>query len=341
MSELRVLTYDAEKPSFRYRVAPLLQELQHRGWRVEVETLPLRQYGLRIAQRIGVLRSSDVLLLHKLRLHPLETRWLVSCNACTVFDIDDAIWLSQPRNANDSPVSSASRVRAFRALCRYSRLTLAGNPFLEAKAREAGARVQVVPTTVDVSMFPAADFASRSGSVAVWIGLPGNLQYLEPYRPAFAELSRRCPGFRLRIVSSRFPDWGDVAIERVTWRPNIETDALPSADIGLMPLNDDEFTRGKCAFKLLQYMAASLPCVASPVGVNCQVVSEGQTGLLAATPDEWRRAIERLLADRALRERMGAAGRERVEQDYDLRAVVPRAADLVEALCAAGAINPA
>ncbi len=170
----------------------------------------------------------------------------------------------------------------------------------------------------------------------MWIGLPGNLQYLEPLRPAFAELSRRFPAFRLRIVSSRFPDWNDVAMERVIWRPGIETQALPAADIGLMPLNDDDFTRGKCAFKLLQYMAASLACVASPVGVNSEVVTDGVTGLLATTPAQWQHALERLLADRALRERMGVAGRQRVERDYDLRIVVPAAADLVEALCATG-----
>lgn len=330
--KLLVLTYDADKPSFRYRIAPLLQELQRRGWQVSVDTLPLRSYGLRIWQRLGGLRSCDVVLLHKLRLHPLEAGWVARCNARTLFDIDDATWLSQPGRPGELPVASASRVRAFRGMCRFSRLTLAGNPFLAQAARAAGGRVQIVPTAVDVSAFAAPDFGKRDGGVAVWIGLPGNLQYLEPLRPAFSELSRRFPGFRLRIVSSSFPDWDDVAMERVTWRPGIETQALPTADIGLMPLSDDEFTRGKCAFKLLQYMAASLPCVASPVGVNSEVVTDGETGLLAATPAEWQQALERLLADRKLRERMGAAGRQRVERDYDLRTVVSHAADLVEAL---------
>ena len=207
MPELLVLTYDADKPSFRYRIAPLVQELALRGWQVRVDTLAQRQYGLRIWRRLGALRSSDVVLLHKLRLHPLEARWVARCNPGTVFDIDDATWLSQPRRADSAPVASASRMRAFRGLCRHSRLTLAGNPFLAARAREAGGRVQVVPTAVDVSAFATADFARREGGVAVWIGLPGNLQYLEPLRPAFASLSRRFPDFRLRIVSSRFPDW--------------------------------------------------------------------------------------------------------------------------------------
>jgi glycosyltransferase involved in cell wall biosynthesis len=185
---------------------------------------------------------------------------------------------------------------------------------------------------VDVGAFAPADFAARGGRTAVWIGLPGNLQYLEPLRGALAEVARRVPGFRLRIVSSRFPAWDEVPIEAVPWRPGIETEALPGADIGLMPLADDEFTRGKCAFKLLQYMAAALPCVASPVGANREVVVDGVTGRLASTADEWQRALLDLLGDAALRARLGAAGRERVARQYDLAVVVGRAADRVEAL---------
>jgi glycosyltransferase involved in cell wall biosynthesis len=332
VAELLVLTYDAEKPSYRYRIAPLLDELRRRGWQAHVDTLPPRAYGLRIWRRRRALRAADVVLLHKLRLHPLESRWVARCNPRTVFDIDDATWLSQPQRVGEPPAATASRERAFRGLCRTSALTLAGNGYLAAHARAAGGRVELVPTAVDVGAFAPADFAARGGRTAVWIGLPGNLQYLEPLRGALAEVARRVPGFRLRIVSSRFPAWDEVPIEAVPWRPGIETEALPGADIGLMPLADDEFTRGKCAFKLLQYMAAALPCVASPVGANREVVVDGVTGRLASTADEWQRALLDLLGDAALRARLGAAGRERVARQYDLAVVVGRAADRVEAL---------
>ncbi len=341
MPELLVLTYDVEKPSFRYRIAPLLDELRARGWQVRVETIRQRDYGLRIWRLQAALRRADVLLLHKLRLHPLESRWVAACNSRTVFDIDDVTWLSQPLSVESAPEPSASRLRAFEGMCRSSRLTLAGSPYLAARAEQAGGRVQIVPTAVDVGAFAPADFSRRGGGVAVWIGLPGNLQYLEPLRPIFAALTRRHAHFRLRIVSSRFPEWGDVAMDKVTWQPGIETRVLPDADVGLMPLNDDEFTRGKCAFKLLQYMAASLPCVASPVGVNTDVVSEGVTGKLAAHPEEWLKALDDLLVDRGLRECMGRAGRERVQAGYDLRAVVPRAAGLIEQVAAAAEAAPA
>jgi hypothetical protein len=322
MRELLVLTYDPDKPSFRY------------GWRVHVDTLPARQYGLRLMRRADALRAGSAVLLHKLRLHPLEMLWVAARNRKTVFDIDDATWLSQG-NPGGPPKRSASRQRAFGAMCRESALTLAGSAFLAERARAAGARVQLVPTAVDAGALSACDFAARQGTTAVWIGLPGNLQYLEPLRPVMAGLAARVPGFRLRIVSSQFPDWQDVPMQRVTWRPGVETEALSDADVGLMPLPDDEFTRGKCAFKLLQYMAASLPCIASPVGANVDVVVEGRTGFLAGAPPEWGRAFETLLADRALRDRLGAAGRERVLQAYDSRIVVPRAATLIEQLVSA------
>ena len=249
------------------------------------------------------------------------------------FDIDDATWLSQPGRPGELPIASASRRRAFAAICRGARLTFAGNRFLAEHAQAAGASVALVPTAVDVSACPPADLEQRSGSVAVWIGLPGNLQYLDPLRSAFAAVARRHPDFRLRVISSGFPDWDDVPLERVPWRPGIENSvALTGADIGLMPLADDEFTRGKCAFKLLQYMAATLPCIASPVGANRDVVEHGRTGLLADTPDAWRDALEQLLSDRTRREAMGRAGRLRVQQDYDVGVVVPGAADRIEAL---------
>ena len=331
MRKILVLSYDPDKPSFRYRLAPLLAELETRQWQVQVDTLPTKQYALRIWRRAPTLRNANVVLLHKLRLHPVEMRWVARYNSRTIFDIDDATWLSQPKH-NATPMVSPSRERAFRGMCRYSTLTIAGNSILADKARTAGAHVQIIPTAVQVSAYADADFAARNGGNVVWIGLPGNLQYLEPLHGVFAELARTFPTFRLRIVSSHFPDWRDVPIERVTWRPGIETESLLSADIGLMPLQDDEFTRGKCAFKLLQYMAASLPCVASPVGVNCDVISNGHTGYLATSPQEWLASLTQLLADQTLRENMGRAGRARVQQHYDLQTIIPRAANLVESL---------
>jgi glycosyltransferase involved in cell wall biosynthesis len=166
----------------------------------------------------------------------------------------------------------------------------------------------------------------------VWIGRPENLISLELVRPALAGLARQLPELRLRVVCSHFPQWSELEIEAVPWSVDSEVEALTTADVGIMPLADDAWSRGKCGFKLLQYMAASLPCVASPVGANTSVVEHGVTGSLAASADEWQSALHRLLTDRALRQKMGAAGRERAENHYSMHTYCSRYRELLTEL---------
>src|SRR5258708_40212914 len=123
----------------------------------------------------------------------------------------------------------------------------------------------------------------------------------------------------MRVICSRFPDWSEVNIERIAWSSATEATELAAAHIGVMPLTDDEWARGKCAFKLLQYMAASLPCVASPVGANMEAVIDGVTGFHARSIDEWEQTLERLIVSADLRARCGANGHARVEKRYALR----------------------
>lgn len=325
------LTVNPQAPSFRYRLAPVMALLQASGWSCTLHTLPERAYGWRIWRLRHELRRSAVVVLHKLRLNPWELRGLQTLAPATLFDVDDAIWLRQPKQVGQVRPVSARRERNFAAMCALSRLTVAGNPVLAAKALAAGGRVEVVPTPVDAQAYtPLTD--KPAGQTLVWVGLPGNLQYLEPLRPVLASLARRHPGLRLRVISSAWPDWDDVPVERVVWSAEGEKTAIASADIGIMPLSHDDYSRGKCAFKLLQYMAAGLPCVASPVGANQDVVQAGHTGYLADTPAAWTVALDSLLQDAALRRQLGAAGRQRVLAHYDQRVLCTRVVGLIGAL---------
>jgi glycosyltransferase involved in cell wall biosynthesis len=139
-------------------------------------------------------------------------------------------------------------------------------------------------------------------------------------RPALLRLTRRFPTLKIRIICSRFPDWPGLRVERVAWSAATEAASLATAGIGVMPLSDDEWARGKCAFKLLQYMAAALPCVASPIGANTEAVLDGVTGFHARTGDDWEAALGRLIESPELRERCGAAGLAHVEARYAMRA---------------------
>jgi glycosyltransferase involved in cell wall biosynthesis len=153
-------------------------------------------------------------------------------------------------------------------------------------------------------------------------------------RPALARLTMRYPTLRMRVICSRFPEWPEVAVEPVAWSSATEAKALAGAHIGVMPLTDDEWARGKCAFKLLQYMAAALPCVASPVGANTEAVVEGFNGFHARDDVEWERHLESLIRSPELRARFGANGRAHVESRYSMRSYQIRYAELLSSLIA-------
>lgn len=329
------LAYDLEAPSFRYRMRSLVEPLRARGWTVTVEKFPMKRYLLRTWERRASLSATDVVVLSKIKLSRPEAALLTRFARQRVFDFDDAIYVRKPRRLGEVPHDSNWRRHKFLATCRSMTLIVPGNGVLADAARPAGVPVAVMPTPVNVEDYGPPRTDPAAPPVIVWIGRPENLVYLELVRPALSQLMRRVPRPRLRIVCSEFPDWPEIEIERVRWSPDSEVPALLSADIGIMPLTDDVWSRGKCAFKLLQYMAASLPCVASPVGVNVEAVIDGQTGYLAPATTDWESALGRLLDSWKLRARLGAAGRRHAEARYSMRAYVAGYCQLLEDLVSA------
>jgi glycosyltransferase involved in cell wall biosynthesis len=185
-------------------------------------------------------------------------------------------------------------------------------------ARHAARDIAILPTSIDVGCYrPTHARADQTPTIA-WIGSPENLTYLEILRPALARLSRRYP-LKLRVICSRFPQWDDVDVEQIPWSAASEADSLAGAHIGVMPLSDDEWARGKCAFKLLQYMAAALPCVASPVGANTEAVIDGFNGFHAADADAWESSLEKLIRSAPLRAEQGANGLAHVREHYSMQ----------------------
>jgi glycosyltransferase involved in cell wall biosynthesis len=251
-----------------------------------------------------------------------------------VFDVDDAIYVRKPRRLGDAPDDSVWRRRKFAATCRSVNEVAAGNDILAGVARASARAVTVLPTSIDTALYRPSNALQEDPPTIVWIGSPENLSYLEMIRPALARLRARHPRLKMRIICSRFPQWPDVDIERVAWSSAIEADSLASAHIGVMPLTDDEWARGKCAFKLLQYMAAALPCVASPVGANTEAVIDGVTGLHARTAADWERQLEALITSPQLRAQLGSNGHAHVESRYSMRTYRTRYAELLARLVA-------
>jgi len=319
MSNIVLLGYGLDQPSFRHRMRSLVEPLQEAGWEVRTEQFPSGRYGLRTWERRGLLRWAHVTVLHQIKLSSIEARLFAAYSRRRVFDVDDAIYVRKPRRLGDAPDESAWRKQKFAATCRWVDAVAAGNDVLAGVARASAREVAVLPTSIDTACYLPTAAGPDDPPTIAWIGSPENLIYLEMIRPALTRLTKRHPTLKLRVICSEFPDWSDVTIERVPWSSATEAQSLAGAHIGVMPLTDDAWSRGKCAFKLLQYMAASLPCVASPVGANTEAVLDGVNGFHATGVDEWERSLERLIVSADLRASFGARGRAHVEQRYSLR----------------------
>ncbi|HUF38973.1 MAG TPA: glycosyltransferase family 4 protein [Anaerolineales bacterium] len=209
------------------------------------------------------------------------------------------------------------------AVMRRAAVVVAGNEYLADRARRAGAgEVVIIPTVVDTLRYPPA---AGDGDLAAfrigWIGAPVTAGYLRSIEPALRRVLR--DGASLTVIGAESPFGADFPVDARPWTEKTEAAELGRLDAGIMPLPDEPFERGKCGYKLIQYMAAGLPVVASPVGVNAQIVEPGINGFLAETDDEWVAALETLRRDPALRRRLGSAGRAKVHAEYDLEVTAP------------------
>jgi glycosyltransferase involved in cell wall biosynthesis len=216
---------------------------------------------------------------------------------------------------------------------RRAALVIAGNDYIADRAVNAGARrVEVLPSVVDVSQYlvnePGSDPVFRIG----WIGSPVTAPYLDGVREVLASLSRESKVKLILIGAGDVQPFAHVPTETLPWSEEIELSMSQKFDVGLMPLVDGPFERGKCGYKLIQYMASGLPVVASPVGVNGQIVEPGVNGYLADSPAEWLAALRVLRDDVHKRKLMGQAGRRKAEQKYNLQGTAPRLFELLSGL---------
>jgi len=285
---------------------------------------------------LGRLEGFDAVFVHREvvpRGNRPVLRRLKESGLPLVYDLDDAIYL-RPREfvaAGEDSRRSMNRgkdPREVDAFLAEADLVLAGNGILADHAREAGAaRVEILPTPVDTGAFrPPAERPAGGVPLVGWIGSPTATYCLREIAPALAAAAARIP-FRLLVVGASGPvEVPGVEVVRREWDLDRETADYASLDVGLYPLPDNPWTRGKCGYKALLYAACGAPSVASPVGVNREYVADGETGFHASTPGEWTDRLLRLLADPDLRRRMGAVGRRRVEAGFSYPVLAPRLA---------------
>jgi glycosyltransferase involved in cell wall biosynthesis len=252
-----------------------------------------------------------------------------------VVDYDDAVFHSYDLHRNTLVRRLlAHKIDHFMA---RAALVVAGNPYLAARASAAGARrIELLPTVIDLSRYGAQPVAPHPLTIG-WIGSPSTVPYLREIASVLVEAVSPVGG-RVIAVGAHPAQLADLPIEVQPWSEDSEVEAIRQFDIGVMPLPDDPWSRGKCGYKLIQYMGCGLPVIASPVGINGEIVDDGRNGLLAQGHDAWRCALARLVADPALRQSMGTAALQKVTDKYQLAVTAPRLTQLLRSTL--GGLSP-
>jgi glycosyltransferase involved in cell wall biosynthesis len=196
-----------------------------------------------------------------------------------------------------------------------------GNQFLKSQVFKVDSekRVFVIPTSIDTNLYPRKKkFSNHEEIILGWIGTKGNLKYLKKLEPVFETIHQKFPRVKLKIVSNDFYDSPCLPVVKKVWKLEDENEDLISFDIGLMPLDDDLWSKGKCGLKIIQYLSVGVPVVCTPVGVNSDIVKDGENGFWAMDRQEWVDRLSNLIQNPDLRLQMGLKGIETVEREYSL-----------------------
>lgn len=233
-----------------------------------------------------------------------------------IIDYDDAVYVRYEDHR--LPVVRLLMSDKIKDLMRGSFLVISGNPYISdyASKMAMARKVEIVPTAIDIKRYTNLIYSKNNNvPIIVWIGSPSTVLYLQEIYLALEILSRKVQ-FKLRVIGAKGVHIHGVNIEYVPWTYFNEVESISECDIGIMPLKNSRFEQGKCGYKLIQYMGCGLPVVASPIGVNSDIVMSGQNGFLANSLTDWVESLQRLLTDSKLRAQMGKAGREIVENKY-------------------------
>ena len=262
---------------------------------------------------------------------PVFERLIAQTGVPMVFDFDDAIFVSyrSPSNGYPSYLKFASKTKT---ICRIASHVMVGNPYLADYARQVNDRVTVIPTTIDTEKYRVPERKEKNGPVVIgWTGSHSTVQHLDTMRGALQKLAEK-ESFRLRVIGTPAYECPPVEVEAMRWRAETELADLSEIDIGMMPLPDDRWSKGKCGLKALQFMALGIPTICSPVGVNTDIIQDDQNGFIAATEDEWVEKLTRLLGSAELRQRLGHAGRVTVEEKYSAITQTPRVYEIFKSV---------
>ncbi|MFA5422480.1 MAG: glycosyltransferase [Phycisphaerae bacterium] len=307
--KLLIISNNPSRPSFRQRVEIFLESFHSNGIEAEVHKLPkcyIERWKL-----FKKAEKFDAVLLHKKCLNFFDVKCLRKHARKIIYDFDDAVMYKASRPQSEN----TSHMRLFARTAKMADCVIAGNDYLAQHARRFNKNVHVIPTGLVVDDYKTGDVRPNDGKVRlVWIGSSATLKYLEQLKAVLEQIGQKFDNVVLRIICDSFLKFKNIKVEENRWSLETQASDLSACDIGLAPLPDNRFTRGKCGYKILQYMAAGLAATASPVGVNRQFIEESRAGLLAENENQWVEIITKLINDNSARQQMAANAKEYVKK---------------------------
>jgi glycosyltransferase involved in cell wall biosynthesis len=297
-----------------------LMSLIHQPGNQKAKALAMIRAFWRRVQQVARSSRYDAVFIHRavcIAGPALLEQALAFFRRPVIFDFDDAIYHLHTTQANRTfgwlkfPGKTAT-------ICRLSAHVVVGNNYLADYARRYNPSVTVIPSSVDTERYHPVRRKQPDRRVVVgWTGSSTSQTHLEMFAPLLQKLAAR-GDVDIHVISDRRPDLPGVPVIWRPWSPETEIEDLVGFDIGIMPMPDDQWSRGKCAMKALLYMAMGIPAVCSAVGTNLEVIRHGENGFLASTQDEWLQCLDRLISDQSLRHQIGLAGRKAVENHYSM-----------------------
>jgi len=314
------LIHSMEVNSCRYRVLQYLPYLRDHGVEASVHFYKWKwQEKLKFYHSLD---QYDILYVHRKLFSPFEFWYIRRKAPKIVYDFDDALMY---RSSGSKNPHSPSRRMKFGYLVKRVDFVVAGNHFLRSRVLPYNRNVEVIPTSVDLARYRLKEYGPRKAPFTIgWLGSRTTLKYVRILIPALEKIFQTDPHITFKMVCDRFLDDLRIPVIKKRWSLEEEIEDLRSFDIGVMPLSNDLWSKGKCGLKILQYFGVGIPVVCTPVGVNEDIVEDGLNGFWATDQTEWETRLLRLIQDERLREEMGLRGRKKVEEGYSLEVNAPR-----------------
>ena len=319
------LIHSLEVSSCRYRVLQYLPYLKKQGVNLSIHFYKRKWLDkLKFYNSLG---EYDILYVHRKLFLPVEFWYIRRKAKKIIYDFDDALMYRS--SGSKSPYSFSRRVR-FAYMMKRVDFVIAGNQFLKSEVLAYHPNVEVIPTSIDLSRYSLKGDFHQGGPITIgWLGSSSTLKYLKSLLPTFEKLYQEYPYFQIKMVCDQFLESDHVPMINKRWALEEEESDLKSFDIGIMPLSNDLWSKGKCGLKILQYQSMGVPVVCTPVGINRDIVEDGVNGFWAKNEGEWEERLLKLIKEEGLRKEMGMKGRKTVEKVYSFEVNAPRILNVI------------